>query len=84
MRCVTVYATADNKVTQYSDSRIRADGQQTSISVIIEPQLAFMRNHGGDAPDRRFNVSGPDILTAPSLGNPEAIVAHVLRECRKQ
>lgn len=84
IRTVTVYTRTDGTPNQYSDFRIRADGQRTSINVLFEPQLAIMRNSGGSGPDQDFNVSGPDVLRAPSLGNPEAIVAYVMKECGKK
>ena len=81
MRTVTVYTGPGNTPVQYSDMRHRADGQRTVINVLHEPRIAIMRNTASTGPDQVYNVASPDVMTAASLGNPDAITAYVLKEC---
>ncbi len=93
-RMVSVIYDADGNAISYSDMRgdffTPKEGSpdtpparpRTTISLTPGTQSGMLRNDGGGLPETWFRVSGPDLLTAASLGRPAQLIARIWKECK--
>ena len=92
LRTIFLTLDAEGRPTRYSDNRgdlrVRGDltgvdttNARTTISLEIGQHLAILVNQGGNKPAEFFQISGPAVMTAASIGNPRAVIDWMLKEC---
>ena len=83
LRHVTVYRRGDS-ISQVVDGRNGPDGKRTSITTLFDRRLALVMNRIVGNPPEAFTISGADVLTARSLGDPTSLANMVVAECGKR
>ena len=81
----------DASGTVYDFKEIRRALDDTTVSpqqseITLDPvrALAVIQNSGGGLPTTFYRASGPDLITARSLGVPAEMIARIVRECGKR